>query len=210
MPKFVDRTGYVYGFLTVLERAGTTRSKKVLWKCRCVCGNTTEVDVCSLVTKNTVSCGCYLKARITKHGGTGKGSYNTWRAMMRRCYNPQVKDYPRYGGVGVSVCPEWHDYSVFAADMGEPEGTQTLDRIDPYGNYTKENCRWASLPTQARNIRVPKGSKTKIVGVHEVYPGRWMAKITASKKSYYSKVYASIEEAAAARKELERTHWGGE
>jgi hypothetical protein len=38
--------------------------------------------------------------------------------------------------------------------------------------------------------------------------GRFMAKITAGKKAYYSKVVATVEEAAAARKELERLHWG--
>lgn len=208
MPKFIDRTGQRFGKLIALDRAGYTKTKKILWRCKCDCGKETLVDICSLVTGNTVSCGCYLKERITKHGGWKKSSYNTWRAMMRRCHNPQDKDYRKYGAVGVSVCPEWHDYTKFAADMGEPEGTQTLDRIDPYGNYTKENCRWASLPVQARNVRVRTTTKSGVTGVTNVYGNKWMAKISAGKKSFYSKIVDSIEEAAAARKELERKHWG--
>jgi hypothetical protein len=207
MPKFIDRTGHVYGLLTVLERVGTTSSKKVLWRCKCTCGSTTDVDACSLVTKNTQSCGCYLKERITKHGGTGKASYNTWRAMMRRCNNPQDKDYPRYGGVGVLVCQEWHDYATFVADMGEPKGTQTLDRIDPYGNYSRQNCRWASVTQQNRNVRVRRTSKSGYVGVHQ-RAGKWYGEITVKKRKFYSKAHLTPEEAAAARKELERLHWG--
>jgi hypothetical protein len=34
-----------------------------------------------------------------------------------------------------------------------------------------------------------------------------MAKITVGQKAYYSKVLLTVEEAAAARKELERLHW---
>ncbi len=207
MGKFVDRTGQRFGRLLVVEEAGRNNLKKVLWKCVCDCGNTVLRVSGDLATGNSVSCGCYLKEKITKHGGWKKSSYNTWRAMMRRCYNQKDKDFLRYGGVGVSVCPQWHDYTVFAKDMGEPVGTQTLDRIDPYGNYTPDNCRWASLPTQARNIRVPADSKTGHIGVH-LRGKKWYAEVTVNKKKFYSKACQSIEDAVLARKELERLHWG--
>jgi len=208
MGKFVDRTGHRYGRLTVLERAGTNNLKKVVWKCRCDCGNEAFKVSGDLVTGNSVSCGCYLKERITKHGGWQKSSYNTWRAMIRRCTVPTDKDYPRWGGRGIKVCPEWMDYTKFAADMGEPEGDETLDRVDPYGDYTKENCRWAGIKTQNRNVRVRAESKTGVIGVSLTYNNKYMAKVTVGKRSFYSAVYDSLEEAAAARKELERKHWG--
>lgn len=207
MPKFIDRIGVRYGRLVVQKRVGTTASKKTAWECLCDCGNITIVDGCSLTTKNTISCGCYLKEKITKHGGWNKSSYNTWRAMMRRCYNPKDKDYPRYGGTGITVCSEWHDYATFAKDMGEPVGTQTLDRINPYGNYELINCRWASLPTQARNIRVRKNSESGHIGVNK-RGEKWLAEITANRKKYYAPICNTLEEAIAARKELERLHWG--
>ena len=208
MPKFINRSGQRYGRLLVLEEAGRNNLKKVLWKCLCDCGNTTVATSGQLATEGAVSCGCYLKEKITKHGGWKKSSYNTWRAMMRRCNNPNDKDYKRYGALGVKVCPQWHNYTQFAKDMGEPEGTQTLDRIDPYGDYTPENCRWASLPMQARTIRIHSKNRSGHTGVTEVYAGKWMAKITKGKKSFYSRVFGSLQEAIAARKELERIHWG--
>lgn len=207
MPKFIDRTGQRFGRLLVVEEAGRNNLKKVLWKCLCDCGNTVLRVSGDLVTGNSVSCGCYLKEKITKHGGWKKASYNTWRAMMRRCNNPKDKDYKRYGAMGVKVCHQWYDYAQFAHDMGEPIGSETLDRIDPYGDYTPENCRWASLPTQARNTRLRANSESGHIGVHK-RGNKWLAEITAQRRKYYASVCATLEEAVAARKELERLHWG--
>lgn len=207
MPKFIDRTGDRFGRLVALERAGRNALKKVLWKCRCDCGNVVLRTAGDLVTGNSVSCGCFLKERITKHGGWKNASYNTWRAMLRRCNNPNDKDYKRYGAVGIKVCSEWHDYARFRDDMGEPVGAETLDRIDPYGDYTPDNCRWASLPVQARNIRLHSKNVSGHTGVN-LRGAKWFAEITCKKKKFYSKACATIEEAIAARKELERLHWG--
>lgn len=207
MPKFIDRTGQRFGRLVVVEQAGRNDLKKVLWRCQCDCGNLTVVTSGCLVTGNTTSCGCYLQEKITKHGGWKNASYNTWRAMLRRCYNPHDKDYPRYGGSGITVCARWHNYRNFVADMGEPVGAETLDRKNPYGNYELDNCRWADLPTQARNIRVRKDSESGHIGVNR-RGSRWLAEITAQKKKYYAPLKDTLEEAVAARKELERLHWG--
>lgn len=205
--KRIDHTGVRFGRLVALEIAGRNALKKVLWRCRCDCGREVTVPSGSLVTGNTTSCGCYFQEKVTKHGGTGLGSYNTWRSMMRRCYKPQDKDYKRYGAVGVVVCSEWHEYKRFVADMGEPVGNQTLDRIDPYGNYEPSNCRWASMPVQARNIRVRESSKTGHTGVRYRNNG-WYAEITVRGKKFYSKVARTLDEAVVNRKELERLHWG--
>lgn len=207
MPKFIDHTGGRFGRLVALERAGRNTLKKVLWKCQCDCGNVVLRTSGDLVTGNSVSCGCFLKERITKHGGWKNASYNTWRAMLRRCNNPNDKDYKRYGAVGVKVCPEWYDYARFRDDMGEPIGAETLDRINPYGNYEPGNCRWASLPVQARNIRLHSKNVSGHTGVH-LRGKKWFAEITHQKKKFYAKGCGTLEEAVIARKELERIHWG--
>ena len=205
--KFIDRLGQRFNRLLVVEPAGRDRNKKVLWKCLCDCGQTTVVTSGSLVTGNTTSCGCVLKEAITKHGGTGKGSYNTWRAMMRRCYKELDKDYKNYGGRGIVVHAPWHEYLVFASEVGEPTGRQTLDRIDVNGHYELGNVRWAEPSVQMRNMRFPKTNKTGVLGVL-FHNHRYYANITAQGKKFYSKCFEKLEDAAAARKELERIHWG--
>lgn len=41
MGKFKDLTGLKFGKLTVIEQAGHDKYNKILWKCKCDCGNET-------------------------------------------------------------------------------------------------------------------------------------------------------------------------
>lgn len=74
--------------------------------------------------------------------------------MKQRCTNPKNKYFRRYGGRGISVCPEWAaDYGPFfiwATSNGYREGLQ-IDRIDNNGNYTPDNCRWVTAKVNTNN-----------------------------------------------------------
>lgn len=91
----------------------------------------------------------------TTHGLSRHPLYPTWNRMRQRCENPGTKDYPRYGGRGVTVCAEWRDVTAFItwieANIGpRPEG-RTLDRIDNDGHYEPGNVRWATAKEQSAN-----------------------------------------------------------
>jgi hypothetical protein len=78
-------------------------------------------------------------------------TYNSWHDMMSRCYVPYHQNFKGYGGLGIKVCEEWHDYERFVASMGlKPEG-MTLERIDNNVDYERANCLWATRAEQARN-----------------------------------------------------------
>lgn len=59
-----ELAGQRFGRLVVEERAGTTRHKKRLWRCRCDCGQHLEVTTGDLTSGHTVSCGCAKKDRV--------------------------------------------------------------------------------------------------------------------------------------------------
>ncbi len=62
MPRIKDLTGQTFGRLTAIKATERRDSKgSVYWKCRCVCGNETEVTEDCLTNGGTVSCGCRRK-----------------------------------------------------------------------------------------------------------------------------------------------------
>ena len=83
--------------------------------------------------------------------------YEAWSQMRKRCNNPSHNAYHNYGGRGITICPEWDDFAVFAADMGlHPGKGWSLEREKNDQNYCKANCRWATRAAQQRNTRSNK------------------------------------------------------
>ena len=47
-----------FGYLTVIEKTDKRASNKIIWKCKCECGNICEVRSDYLISHHTESCGC--------------------------------------------------------------------------------------------------------------------------------------------------------
>ena len=91
----------------------------------------------------------------TTHGMRHTAEYNSWRAMLQRCYDTTHEAYASYGGRGIVVCDRWlESFENFIADMGRrPTRLHTVDRKDNDGNYEPGNCHWVTRTVQARNRR---------------------------------------------------------
>lgn len=161
MTALVDLTGQRFGRLLVVERVERSAgSGQARWRCNCDCGGTTVTHGSNLRSGKTTSCGCAVvdanRERLMTHG-TSRGDtkhdlYDTWSGIRKRCLTTTSQAYPRYGGRGITVCPEWDDFLTFVADVGpRPSALHSLDRIDNDGNYEPGNVRWATAKEQADN-----------------------------------------------------------
>ena len=129
--------------------------------------------------RSTVSCGCVHRensaARITQYNKDhakrdGWSTHREWgvhRRIMRRCYDPNFKQFKDYGGRGIKVYEPWHDPIQFIRDLETGIGPRpvnppdwksrmpywTLDRINNNGNYEPDNVRWTDWRTQRLNQR---------------------------------------------------------
>ncbi len=93
-----------------------------------------------------------LGGKHERHGLSKLPEYYVWSSMKKRCDDPSVWNYNRYGGRGVSYCVEWSYFTNFLSDMGNrPTSKHQLDRINVDGNYCKDNCRWVTPQTNAAN-----------------------------------------------------------
>lgn len=165
-----DITGQRFGKLVAVKRLPTRLSpsgrKYSVWLCQCDCGKQVEARLNNLTEGTKRSCGCLIKEahaeqcrelgkQSTKHGDFGTKLYGVWAAMKRRCYNPHAKYFELYGGRGIKVCQDWHEYEPFkewALTNGYQQGL-SIDRIDCDGNYEPGNCRWVTMAAQQRNCR---------------------------------------------------------
>jgi hypothetical protein len=102
-------------------------------------------------------------------------SYNIWHNMLDRCNNVRSKDYDNYGGRGVTICPRWHDFSLFMGDLIKLPGYDydkfigrkiSLDKDKLANNinkcYSPETCCMLTSKEQIQYIDVQRKIKDRV------------------------------------------------
>jgi hypothetical protein len=171
-----------------------------------VCNSRHRISMYSLSGNRSIkSCGCLTKKLIgeanTKHNENKIRLHRIWSNMKDRCNNNrrQYKD--------VTYCDEWDEYLVFkewAINNGYNDNL-SIDRINPYGNYEPDNCRWTTMTVQGANKkRLHSRNTSGFLGVtYEERSKKWVSQIEYKKdgKRVTKKIgrFTTKEEAAYAR-----------
>jgi hypothetical protein len=157
--------GTKYNRLTVVEYK-YNKNNLAFWLFRCDCGEEKILKGTQVRKGHIKSCGCartsWLPGRTPnyfKHGhksgdnyAKGTLTYKTWKGIRKRLKDSWKKSNICY--IGIEMCKEWDDFSIFLNDMGERPGIEySIDRIDNTKGYCKDNCRWILLRHQSRNRR---------------------------------------------------------
>lgn len=151
-----DITGVKFGLLTPIRRAGSKPTKNgatALWECACDCGAAGVFEGVKLRNGNTKSCGCLKKRagdRNKTHGLTKTKAYQLWAAMIQRARWNRAKSYK---DLGIKVCKRWELFENFYDDMGNPPEGYSLERVNNFGDYEPDNCKWIPMRDQWRNRR---------------------------------------------------------
>jgi hypothetical protein len=204
----LDLTGQRFGRLVAEEIASQGTGRGLRWRCRCDCGSVKVVSSAELRRGDVKSCGCLQRenARVQgrakrTHGMSKTTEYSIWNRMVTRCTNPEDRDYPYYGGRGITVCDEWRtSFEAFFEHMGRrPSRAHTIDRIDNACGYGPGNVRWATRLVQSNNQRsnrrLTANDKTQTVA-------QWARELGVSRDRIYSRLRNgwSDEEAVSAGK----------
>lgn len=155
--RYADKLGMKIGDLT-FNRIATKRGdgNRFFGVFKCKCGKSITLDLGrTLRGRYRRHCGCKTdRGSHRTHGMHRTPEYSSWQAMKSRCLDPNNKDYPRWGGLGITIYVPWvNSFSKFYRHVGpRPHGT-TLDRINTLKNYEPGNVRWATATEQQRNKR---------------------------------------------------------
>lgn len=154
--------GKIYGCYKIISRTGERANDgHIIYNCECIhCGTIKQMQLSSIKYSNNTKCTHYITFgdivipnALENDTIPNKRLRKIYLHILRRCYEPNNKDYNIYGGKGIKVCAEWlnnpnsfYQWSI----LNGYDKELTIDRIDENKGYAPDNCRWVSREENAR------------------------------------------------------------
>ena len=100
-----------------------------------------------------------------KHRRIKTRLYRIWSGMRSRTLIKTNKDYPRYGGRGITFCKEWDDFDKFRewSNSNGYKDTLSIDRIDNDSGYSPDNCQWITGSKNSSKDQCERDNKGKYI-----------------------------------------------
>jgi hypothetical protein len=208
--KYKTEVGERFSRLEVTSEMMQSKDGHYRCEVKCDCGNVKIATVRQLIKGLVVSCGCKRLEGDYKHGMHDSRPMSIYGHMKARCDNENEAGYAEYGGRGISYNEKWSSFIGFWEDMQEGYSDDLeLDRIDPYGNYCKENCRWVDHVIQCFNTRKRKDNTSGKSGVSfNKKRNLWETYISIHKQHIKLGYYQDLELAIHIREEAELKYYG--
>lgn len=232
-----DLTGQTFSRLTVIERAEDQYSergtKKIMWRCRCECGNETIVGGSHLKSGHTRSCGCLMKEAAAEQGKSCR-QYNKYEfkddyvigyTNKREPFYFDIEDYDlvkqycwhtnRTGYIHTNMPRSERNFTkrfgmfLHRLIMDCPDD-MVIDHINhnPADNR-KSNLRIVTPLQNGFNKTVLCNSTSGVTGVSwSKQLNKWRAYIMLHNKQINLGCYKNFEDAVAARKKAEEEIFG--
>lgn len=135
--------------LTVKKWSHQDSYRHNFWECECDCGKITVTSTRQLKGGFTRSCGCIRKFNGSKNWkGFGELSHSFWN---RICYDAKRRGH----SISITIEDAWLQFLKqnrkcsltgmelnFGFNKNDSNKTASLDRIDSFKGYTKENIQW--------------------------------------------------------------------
>ena len=177
---------------------------KLRRRCKCGCGGITRTDKKWIKWHHNRG----ESHPSYKHGLTNHKLFMTWQNMKKRCYNPNCKSFPNYGGRGIRVCIKWRDnfkafYNWAITNGWEPR--LQIDRINNNQGYRPSNCRFVTNQINQNNKRGYKKPKNNTTGHKGItfnkHANKYRAQPWNNGKQVYLGYFNTAKEAAQAIEE---------
>lgn len=153
-------TGKVFGRLTVIRQApsqeyrnsnGKLAYTRVMWACKCSCGNPEEVIVSGdhLRNQGTKSCGCLRSEAAQQkrtHGMTVDGpdggptpEYLMWARAKRRAQEEKLPFDLDPSDIEIPECCPVFGWKLDIGDGASQDASPSMDKLVPSKGYVKGN-----------------------------------------------------------------------